>query len=107
MDNKSFTVFYITHDSKTRAQKFVDSCLTEKWVACGNIFHIDSSYIWKTEVVCEDEFVSIVKTGNHLITDFIDFAKSIHPYETPCFVYWRVNANESYVNWIYDSVRKE
>jgi len=107
MENKSFTAFYITHESEPQAQKFVDACINEKWVACGNVFPINSSYFWNGEVVSEGEFVSIVKTGNHLVRKFLDFAKSIHPYETPCFVYWSVNANKSYVRWIYDSVRKE
>lgn len=67
---------------------------------------MQSLYLWQTEVVDEHEFVSIVKTGNHLVDSFIPFAESIHPYETPCLLHWEVKANRSYTEWIYDCVKK-
>lgn len=105
MENKSFTIFYITHESHESAQKFVNQCIAGKWIACGNIFAIDSSYFWKEKVVSEGEFISIVKTGNHLVQDFLNFAENIHPYETPCLLHWEVRANQSYIDWIYNSVK--
>lgn len=105
MNPSTFTVFYITHDSLENANNFVRQCLSRKWIACGNIFPIDSAYEWKGNTVVEGEYVSIVKTGNHLVSDFMNFAEKIHPYDVPCLLHWEGRANPSYLNWIYDSVR--
>ncbi len=105
MEKDSFTIFYITHETKESARNFINHCLSEKWIACGNVFAIDSSYFWKEKVISEDEYVSIVKTGNHLIDSFMNFAEKTHPYETPCLLHWKVKANPAYTKWIYDSVK--
>ncbi len=105
MEKTDFAIFYITHASKAEAESFVNDCIQEKWIACGNIFPIDSTFLWESKVVQEDEFVSIVKTGIHLISAFTTFAENLHPYETPCILHWEVRANENYTKWIYRNVR--
>jgi periplasmic divalent cation tolerance protein len=107
MKRSTFTVFYITHESLADAKNFVQECLNQKWIACGNIFPVDSAYEWKGDTVGEGEYVSIVKTGNHLVSDFINIAEKIHPYEVPCLTHWETQANPSYLNWIYECVRDE
>lgn len=77
------------------------------WIACGNIFPIKSHYMWKSKATREDEYVSIVKTGLHLVQKFTAYAEAVHPYETPCVIHWTANANESYVKWIYNNVKSE
>ena len=104
-NHQSFTIFYITHESKREAEKFVNECLRDRWIACGNIFRIDSAFIWKEKVEKEGEFVSLVKTGNHLVEAFIDYAEKKHPYETPCLLHWTVEANKAYTAWIYKNVK--
>lgn len=102
----SIVIFYITHASRKKAQEFVNTCLDEKWIACGNVFEIDSCYEWKGNAVSEGEYVSIVKTAPRLINDFMEYAASIHPYEVPCLVHWMADANESYAQWIKKSVKE-
>lgn len=102
----SIVIFYITHGSHEEARQFVDQCIAEKWIACGNIFKIDSCYEWKGDRVTEDEYVSIVKTAPRLLNDFMAFAESIHPYDVPCLMHWMPEANADYVKWVKESVRE-
>jgi periplasmic divalent cation tolerance protein len=101
----SIVVFYVTHGSHEEAKKFVDQCLDENWIACGNIFKIDSCYEWKGEAVSEDEYVSIVKTAPRLLNDFLEYAEAIHPYDVPCLMHWMPEANDAYVKWVKESVK--
>ena len=102
----SIVVFYITHSTKENAVQFINQCLDEKWIACGNVFKIDSCYEWQGSTVNEDEFVSIVKTAPRLLNAFLQYAEEIHPYDVPCLVHWMAEANESYAKWVKDNVKQ-
>ena len=100
MEIDKIVICYITHADINSARLFVDDLVAKKLCACGNIFDIDSCYLWERSMVKEDEYVSILKTTPEKINDLLTRAKSIHPYETPCFIHWEVNCNLSYAEWI-------
>jgi periplasmic divalent cation tolerance protein len=105
MEDSGFAIFYITHESIEKAKEFVSTGVKKGWIACGNIFPIQSYYMWQSNVVNDDEYVSIVKTGIHLIDKFTAYTEEVHPYDTPCIVHWTVKANGAYEQWIYDNVK--
>jgi len=99
-----FIIVYITHPNEETAKTIVDYLLTEKAVACGNIFPITSSYWWKGQIEQEGEFVSIVKTIPEKWDTVVDLVSSKHPYETPCIMRLEASANQAYEDWIKSSV---
>lgn len=100
----SFTLIYITNPSVETAENIAHQLLEKKLVACANIFPISSVYWWQGNIESDKEVVLIVKTSNKLLPKVSQFVTSIHPYTTPCILYWQVNANPEYETWIQEQV---
>lgn len=99
----SFLLIYITHPDHKTAKRISERLISEKYVACSNIFPIESSYWWKGEIENEDEFVSIVKTRCSHFEIIERKVKELHPYDIPCIMALEVQANEDYEKWIIES----
>ena len=97
-----FSIIYITHPDKLTAQRIANELINKRLVACANIFPIDSSYWWKGEIHNEGEYVSIVKTRNELVKEVEQQVLKIHPYEVPCIMSMKVDANKAYELWILE-----
>lgn len=100
----SFIAVYITHADELAAKKVVNFLVEKKYIACANIFPIESAYWWKQEINQEGEYVSLVKTTHELWSTLVKAVESIHPYEVPCIMKFEVEANHAYENWIRESV---
>lgn len=100
----AFLAVYITHPNEAVAKEISDRLISEKIVACANIFPIESAYWWKGKIEKEGEFVSLVKTRKSHFDRLQIRVKELHPYETPCIMATEVWANEEYERWIEDSV---
>jgi len=100
-----FIIIYITHENEAAAKKITDQLVEEKLVACGNLFPIQSAYWWKSAIQNEKEWVSIVKTIPELWDKVKSKVEEIHPYEVPCIMKLKAEANEKYEAWIRESVR--
>ncbi|NNF34840.1 MAG: divalent-cation tolerance protein CutA [Saprospiraceae bacterium] len=95
---------YVTNESKEKARSLVDQIVNEKLAACANVFPIESAYWWQGSIVRDHEVVSIFKTLPEHWEPLRDRISEIHPYEVPCIMKIEVEANESYRQWIVDSV---
>ena len=98
-----FTIIYITHPDKATAQQIAQHLVSEKLVACANIFPMQSTYWWNGVAENDDEWVSIVKTRTENWDRVQDTVKKIHPYEVPCIMKWEVEANAAYEQWICEN----
>jgi periplasmic divalent cation tolerance protein len=96
-------VFYITHASEELAESLVRELLDKRYIACGNIFPMQSDFLWEGTTHHEDEWVSIVKTRSENEFGVEAFINKNHPYESPCIMRWNARVNESYYNWIIES----
>lgn len=100
----SFALIYITYPTETEAQRVSQHLLTQKLIACSNIFPIKSAYWWQGAIQNEDEYVSIVKTTLENYEVVKSEVKKVHSYELPCILKITVEANQAYEQWIMDSV---
>lgn len=100
----SFALIYITHANEAEAMRVSQHLLTQKLVACANIFPITSAYWWQCAIQNEAEWVSIVKTPLEKYESVKMEVEKVHPYEVPCILKITVEANEAYEKWIRDSV---
>jgi periplasmic divalent cation tolerance protein len=96
----SFISIYITHPSKEKAIEISDFLIQKKLIACANIYPINSVYRWQGVVQREDEWVSLVKTKEHLFDEIVKTVELLHPYEIPCIMKTEHSANKDYEDWI-------
>ncbi len=93
---------YVTHANQEEAEKITSHLFNKKLIACANFFPIQSQYWWKGTLERGNEIVTLLKTREENFDIVRDEILKIHPYETPCILKLELEANESYLRWIYD-----
>ena len=99
-----FIIVYITHGTELAAKKIANYLLDKKLVACANTFPISSAYWWKAKIQSDKEWISIVKTVPELWEQLEAAVEAVHPYDVPCIMKIKAEANTAYVNWIRKEV---
>ena len=102
---RELLAFYVTFPDQETANKICDILIRERLIACSNLLGIEAAYWWKGSVQQENESLALTKTSNHLKEQIIARIEQIHPYEVPCIIHWPIQANESYRDWIINSVK--
>ena len=100
----AFKIIYITHPDEATAKKISAALIGKKLVACANLFPINAIYWWQGAVQNEGEVVSILKTTENNFEKVQKAVEEIHPYEVPCIMGIRAEANAAYEKWIQESV---
>ena len=100
-------VFYMTAENREEAEKIAKELISNKLAACVNIIgEINSFYEWKGNVENSTETAFIAKTSQEKSSEFIEFVKSIHSYETPCIISFKTETgNPDFLSWISNSVK--
>lgn len=99
----SFTIIYVTHKNMEEAKKIVQVLLEQKYIACANFFPMSSMYLWKGEVVQNDEIVTLLKTTTENWEILVDVIEKLHPYDIPWVVTLSADANFIFEKWLRDS----
>lgn len=95
---------YITAKDDIEARKISVALVTEKLVACTNIFPIQSVFRWQCKLEKTQEVAIIAKTRAELVDKVISRVKQLHSYKVPCIVVWPIEkGNPDYLNWIKES----
>lgn len=98
---------YITAKDKAQAKTIGRTLVEERLAACANVIDgMESIYRWEGKI-CEDcETVLMVKTAESLIDKLTTRVKSMHSYECPCVIAFRIaGGNKDYLKWISESVK--
>lgn len=96
----SFLLFYITVPDKISGINLGKGSVQKRLAACYNLFPISSQFWWQERVEESEEWVLLLKTAHHRKEDLSSFILQHHPYRVPCIMYWTVEANASYSDWI-------
>lgn len=99
---KKLISIYVTFPNKVEAENIAKILLEKKYIACVNYFPIEVSYHWKWNIANENEMVTLLKTRVENWEKVRDFILEKHSYEIPCIIKYEVEANETYLNWIYN-----
>ena len=95
---------YVTFPNKEEAVGVVDTLLSERLIACANIFGAESHYMWNGKKESRDEVVVIFKAPAYLKEKLCERVKALHPYDVPCIIAVDVHSlNESFTEWILQS----
>ncbi len=102
--NMSFITIYITNESEAEAERIATHLVSKKMIACANIYPIKSIYSWKGVIHKDTEWVALIKTKEERWEEIKSELEEIHPYEVPCIMRTKVEANKSYEEWIHRSI---
>ena len=98
-------VIAITTESNfTKAFDLANSILKRKYAACISFKEIKSSFWWEGKIEQSDEIQLTIKTKMKTISKLLPFVKSIHSYNNPELIYWKVNTSLAYKNWVDDVI---
>lgn len=97
-------LIYITNPNQKIAEKIARYLLTKKLIACANTFSVNSIYRWKGKVQKDREVVLLVKTQEKMWPKIKKEVVKIHPYEIPCILKFKIEANKAFSNWVNKEV---
>lgn len=95
---------YSTLPDKKAAVKLQQELVQLKLAGCVNIFPIDSCFEWGGVFENDQEWVLLAKTLPSFTPKVFEFIENHHPYDTPCILNWKTEANEAYVSWMKSSL---
>ena len=97
---------YGTASTEKEGRDIAKKLLSNKLIACANIFPITSIFFWDNKLQEELEVGIIMKTQDELVETVIEEFKKLHSYEVPCIVSWQIEkGNQDYLNWISNETR--
>ena len=101
-----FSLFYVTFPDEATAQKVSKTLLEEQLIACSNLFPgIQSQYWWRGKIESTQEYVMILKSLARLKEPLQARLKTLHPYETFCFLEIGIEGgNPEYLQWLKGSL---
>lgn len=94
-----------TFPDRGTAQRIAEELVVGRFVACANVASaVDSIYWWKGEVETASEVMVFFKTTTARFPAFQEKLKSLHPYDTPEIVSFRVDQGSSdYLRWVAEN----
>jgi len=96
---------YITNPTKKWAEKIAKVLLKKRLIVCSNIFEIESFYWRRRKIEKAEEFVLIGKTIEKKYKKIKKEVEKIHPYEVPCVLKIKAEANKGYLNWLKSEIK--
>ena len=98
-------ILYITFPSKDSAKVAISSLLEKRLIACANLLPIESIYNWKGKKEENTEIVALLKTQEKLYEEVKKELEKKHPYEVPCILKIKAEANSVFETWIQEETQ--
>jgi periplasmic divalent cation tolerance protein len=91
-----------TINNKDKGVEIAEALIKKEFAACVNIIDgITSVYKWKEKIEMDNEYLLLVKTVDYRLEETIEKIKTLHPYELPEIISFRVEeGNKEYLKWI-------
>ena len=87
--------------SREQAEPVIDALITEHLASCVQMHEVDSTYVWRGEVVRTKETVLAIRTMTDVYPALERRLRELHPYELPEIIQVPVTDGlEAYVVWI-------
>lgn len=98
-------VVYIACKDEEEAKKISKKLLEKRFIACANIFPVESLYWWEGKIQEGKEYIIIAKTIKTLFDEISDLVKEMHSYDVPLIEQWDVDAvDKDYLYWLNKEV---
>jgi periplasmic divalent cation tolerance protein len=94
-----------TFPDRGTAQRIAEELVVGRFAACANVASaVDSIYWWKGEVETATEVMVFFKTTTARFPAFQEKLKSLHPYNTPEIVSFRIeHGSPDYLRWVAEN----
>jgi periplasmic divalent cation tolerance protein len=94
-----------TFPDRATAQRIARDLVTDRYAACANVgSSIESIYWWKEEIETTSEVIVFFKMTAGRFSAFRDKLRSLHPYETPEILAFRVSEGSAdYLSWVAEN----
>ena len=90
-----------TAGSMDEAEKIAQALLEARLAACVQLAPISSRYVWKGQIVREDEVLLLIKTREALFEPVAAAIRAANSYETPEIIATSVIAGSNdYLEWL-------
>ena len=99
------TLIYVIFGSWSEAQDAAKHLLSQKLIACANIWEIDSLYTWQDKIQENKEFVLLGKTTMYNYQKVETEIKQIHSFEVPCIIKVPAEAEQVFNSWVHKVVK--
>ena len=97
-------IIQTTIDEDKKAKDLINLLLETNKIACGTFNKIQSSYIWKEELIEDSEFEVSLYTKGSLMYEVVDIVKQRHTYDLPKIVVIEpVYTLPEYEEWVKNS----
>ncbi len=98
----------ITFPSPDEAQRISAVLVDEHIAACVNVLpRVHSVFFWQNAREEATEALAVIKTTQQRFTDLAVRVKSLHTYSVPEIIALPIiRADETYLKWVVDTVRK-
>ena len=100
-------VVHTTTANMDEAKSIANALVEKGFAACVNMHSITSVYKWKGNVEEEGEVELSIKTTSEMLESVRKAIISMHSYELPALIWWPVDGDEKYTEWIVDCVKPE
>lgn len=97
-------VVHTTTANIDEAKLIAHALIGRALAACVNMHPITSIYKWKGNVEEEGEVELSIKTTSEMLEDVKKTILSMHSYELPALLWWPVDTEDKYSQWITDSI---
>ncbi len=94
-----------TFPDRGTAQRIAEELVVGRFAACANVASaVDSIYWWKGEVETATEVMVFFKTTTARFPAFLEKLKSLHPYDSPEIVSFRIDhGSPDYLRWVSEN----
>ena len=105
-EDHEYSVVMTTTASLADAEAIIQRLLSEKLVACVQVFPVTSYYTWNGEQAKNQEHLLLIKAVSRLYIDIERAIREEHKYETPEIVQLPIVAGSSaYLSWMREVSR--
>src|SRR3989304_8005150 len=77
---------YVTFGDEASARRIANVLVTERLIACANIFPLRSVFRWDGVIKDEAEWAALLKTTSDRVDALTARRQGLHDYDVPCIV---------------------
>ena len=100
-----YCLVQINAPEREEAEKIIDELLKKHLIAGANIIETPSRYWWKGEIETHKYFSILAYSLFRLKKAIISETRKLHSDECPGIVFWAIDANKDFLEWIEENCK--
>lgn len=98
-----YSIVHTTTKDKEEARRIARRLVEQKLAACVNMYPIDSVYVWEGKIEEDIEVALSIKTTSNRVELIKECIRTMHNYDLPAIISWKIDGEKEYLKWIADS----